>query len=292
MTAPPVEKAATRTPGSWSWRSLLVGAVVGALALLGLLAVVGAPIALTHRQDLPLEQRFGHGVIAIAARLGAGNTSNPVANNPRAVANGRDAYTGSCAECHGARGDGKGAFGQSTYPPATDLTSHDVVEKSDAELFWITKNGLSFTGMPGFADTYNDQAIWSIVSYLRALQGGQQSAVNVPTPSPTEVAQADPQGTAAQRGAAVYFAQDCQACHGPTGNAPGNLALRAAGETGAIRRGRSGMPAYGTDRISDAQLADLEAYLRTFAGQRQGTGEGEGERERPAASPAATQSAP
>ena len=285
MTPPPVEKVAPREAGSWSWRSLLVGAVAGVLVLFGLLAVVGAPLALTHRHDLPFEQQFGHGMIAIAARLGAGSASNPVANNPRAVAAGRDAYTGSCAECHGAAGDGKGAFGQSTYPAATDLTSHDVVGKSDAELFWITRNGLSFTGMPGFGDVYNDQDIWSIVSYLRVLQGGQASAVNVPTPSPSQVAQADPRGTAEQRGAAVYFAEDCQACHGPTGNAPGNLALRGAGETGAIRRGRPGMPAYGADRISDAQLADLEAYLRTFTSQPQSGGGSE--RGRPAGSPAA-----
>jgi mono/diheme cytochrome c family protein len=287
VTAPPVAPAPTRATGRWSWASLLVGAVLGAVGLLGLLAIVGAPIALTHRQDLPLEQQFGHAAIAIAARLGAGKASNPVASNPRAITAGRDAHTGSCAECHGATGDGKSSFGQSTYPPATDLTSHDVVEKSDAELFWITKNGLSFTGMPGFADAYTDQEIWSIVSYLRVLQSGQPSVVTVPTPSPSQIAEADPQGAAAQRGAAVYFAQDCQACHGPTGDAPGNLALRGAGETGAIRRGRPGMPAYGTDRISDAQLADLEAYLRTFASQRQGGGGGE--RTRPAGSPATAQ---
>jgi hypothetical protein len=52
------------------------------------------------------------------------------------------------------------------------------------------------------------------------------------------------------------------------GDAPANLALRGAGETGTIRRGRPGMPAYGTDRIGDAQLADLQAYMRTFAGSR------------------------
>jgi mono/diheme cytochrome c family protein len=289
VTAPPVEQAPARTVRSWSRASLLVGAVVGALATLGLLAVVGAPLALNHHQDLPLEQQYGHAVIGIAARLGAGNASNPVANNPRTVTAGRDAYTGSCAECHGATGDGKGAFGQSTYPTATDLTSHDVVEKTDAELFWITKSGLSFTGMPGFGDQYNDQDIWFIVSYLRALQGGQQAAITVPTPSPSQVTQADPQGAAAQRGAAIYFAQDCQACHGSTGNAPGDLALRGAGETGAIRRGRPGMPAYGTDRISDAQLADLQAYLQTFASQRQGGGGAD--RARPVGSPAAAQPA-
>jgi hypothetical protein len=38
------------------------------------------------------------------------------------------------------------------------------------------------------------------------------------------------------------------------------------------------MPAYGTDLISDAQLADLQAYMATFAGSR-GRAPG-GERER------------
>ena len=84
---------------------------------------------------------------------------------------------GSCAECHGSTGDGKGVFGAATYPPATDLTSHDVVEKSDAELFWITKNGLNFTAMPGFGDQYSDQDIWNIVAYMRSLQNGQPAAV-------------------------------------------------------------------------------------------------------------------
>ena len=95
--------------------------------------------------------------------------------------------------------------------------------------------------------------------------------MTVPTPTTLQLAAANPSGDAAQRGAAIYFAQGCQSCHGPIGDAPGNLALRGRGETGAIRRGRSGMPAYGADQISDAQLADLEAYLQTFAGQQQGT---------------------
>jgi mono/diheme cytochrome c family protein len=254
------------------WRWLVVGAILGAVAVLGLLAIVGAPLVLMHRQDLPLEQQYGRAAIGVAARLSAGSAANPVASNPRAVTAGRDAYTGSCAVCHGATGDGKGAFGQATYPTATDLTTHDAIEKSDAELFWITRNGLSFTGMPGFGTQYDDQEIWSIVSYLRLLQAGQPGALTVPTPSPSQLAQADPQGDGAQRGAAIYFAQNCQACHGPIGNAPGNLALRGSGETDAIRRGRAGMPAYGADRISDAQLADLEAYLRTFGGQRQSGG--------------------
>jgi mono/diheme cytochrome c family protein len=152
------------------------------------------------------------------------------------------------------------------------------VEKSDAELFWITRNGLSFTAMPGFGDQYSDQDIWQIVAYIRSLQNGQPAAVNVPSTTLAQLETADPAGAAAQRGAAVYFAQGCQSCHGPVGDAPGNLALRGGGESGAIRRGRPGMPAYGTDLISAAQLADLQAYMATFAGSR-GRAPG-GERER------------
>jgi mono/diheme cytochrome c family protein len=63
----------------------------------------------------------------------------------------------------------------------------------------------------------------------------------------------------------VYFAQGCQLCHGAVGNAPGDLALRE-GDSETIRRGKNGMPAYGTDRISAAQLTDLLAYVRTFRG--------------------------
>lgn len=252
------------------WHIPVLAAGLGAIFTAGFILFVATPLALVHRQDLPLERQYGNVAVSVAARLQAGNAANPVANSPRAVAAGRDAYTGSCASCHGATGDGTGAFGQATYPPATDLTSGDAKEKSDAELFWITKNGLSFTAMPGFGQQYNDQGIWSLVSYIRALQGGQADAVIVPTPTMLQLAAANPSGDAAQRGAAVYFAQGCQGCHGPIGNAPGNLSLRGRGETGAIRRGRPGMPAYGPDQLSDAQLADLETYMQTLAGQQQG----------------------
>ncbi len=281
------EPAAVAAPPPTSWRPLILAALVGGVVVAAVLAIIGAPLLLVHRNDLPLEQQYGHFAISIAAKVLSGNATNPVANNPRAISAGRDGYTGSCAQCHGSTGDGKGVFGPATYPPATDLTTHDATEKTDAELFWITKNGLSFTAMPGFGDQYSDQDIWNLVAYMRALQNGQPAAVNVPDPTFAQLEAADPTGNATQRGAAVYFAQGCQTCHGAVGEAPGNLALRGEGETGAIRRGRPGMPAYGTDRISDAQLADLQAYMRTFAGSRgrgpepgQAPGGRGGERER------------
>ncbi|HZP94958.1 MAG TPA: c-type cytochrome [Candidatus Limnocylindria bacterium] len=241
---------------------LAVAAVTAGLAL--------APLLLTHRSDLPFERAYGNAVVSLVSRVMAGGATNPVVGSTRAATNGRAAYVGSCAVCHGATGDGKGAFGQTTYPAATDLLGEDAKALSDAQLYWITKNGLSFTAMPGFGTQYSDQDLWSIVSYIRQLQQGRASTIDVPAATAAQLAVADPLSpNAAARGAAVYFAQGCAYCHGAVGNAPGELALRGA-ETEAIRRGRAGMPAYGTSAITAAQLSDLVAYVRTFGGGRGG----------------------
>jgi mono/diheme cytochrome c family protein len=124
--------------------------------------------------------------------------------------------------------------------------------------------------MPSYGDSYTDQDIWSIVSYLRTLKSGQ-AVLNVPAPTPEQLAAADPKGSPSQRGAAVYFAQNCDSCHGAVGNAPAELAIRERGDmTEVIRRGRRGMPAYSLDLLTDAQLADLQAYVGTFPSQPRG----------------------
>lgn len=251
---------------------VLIGGAIGAAGALLLVLLIVAPLALLHRQDLPAERLYGDAAVNLAARLGgAGDQQNPLAGNPRAVQAGRDAYTGSCAQCHGDNGNGKGVWGQATYPPATDLTSTTVQARSDAALFWIVKNGLSFAGMPAFKDQYSDQDLWSVVSYVRALQQNRGAALAVPTPTTEQLAEADPHGSPVQRGAAIYFAQGCQTCHGAIGDAPGNLGLGGGRQAAqALRRGRPGMPVYSTEQITDAQLADLSTYMDSFAGQQQG----------------------
>ena len=239
----------------------LVAAAVVSLA-------VAVPLAAAHHSDLPFERAYGDAVVSLVSRLAGGSAANPLANNARASETGRIAYTGSCASCHGASGDGKGAFGRGTYPPATDLTSPQAKEKSDAQIFWIIKNGIGFTGMPEFADQYGDQDIWAMVTYVRALQQGRVAPLGISPPTASEIAMADPHGTAAQRGAAVYFAQGCAECHGATGNAPGELGLGSRVEQEAIRFGRRGMPAYSVARLSDAEMRDLVAYMQTFTGRR------------------------
>lgn len=223
------------------------------------------PLAVGHRNDLPLERLYGDFAVTLAARTQAGSVPTAPASNPRTLMEAQASYL-TCAECHGATGKGNGVYGQETYPQATDLTSHDAKEKSDAELFWITKNGLSFAGMPAFDKQFTDAEMWQLVAYMRALQNGSApAALAIPTASAQQLAYVNPAGDEAQQGAAVYFAQGCQNCHGPTGNAPRNLAIRDANEAAqVVRNGKQGMPRYGPEQVSDADLPKLIAYLNTF----------------------------
>ncbi len=265
MANAPSQNTSMRSRAQWLW--LIIGLVLGGV-FAGLFVVfVAMPFALGHRNNLPLEKLYADFAVGLAVRTQAGSAQNPVAQNPRALEAGRTAYTGSCAVCHGANGDGSGMFGQNIYPPATDLRAHDTQEKTDAQLFWIIKNGLSFAGMPGFGSQYSDQDIWNLVTYTRSLAttSAARPALDVPAPTADQLAAANPQGDAAPRGAAVYFANGCQFCHGALGNAPGELRLRNAREASeAVRRGRRGMPRYDETQISNAQLSDLAAYMNTF----------------------------
>ena len=49
-------------------------------------------------------------------------------------------------------------------PPLAGLVS----DMSDAELFWVTKNGIRFTGMPAWTASHDDQDIWNVVAFMRA----------------------------------------------------------------------------------------------------------------------------
>jgi hypothetical protein len=70
--------------------------------------------------------------------------------------------------CHTPPGREPTIMSMGLNPEAPDLA--DLVEDmTDAELFWVTKNGIRFTGMPAWASSpYGDQDIWDLVAFMRA----------------------------------------------------------------------------------------------------------------------------
>jgi hypothetical protein len=53
------------------------------------------------------------------------------------------------------------------YPPELKDVGQQLAPE---ELFWVVKNGINMTGMPGFAlIKADDQKIWTIVAFIKSL---------------------------------------------------------------------------------------------------------------------------
>lgn len=77
-------------------------------------------------------------------------------------------YNEMCVTCHGSPLGGRSEAGMGLNPPAPDL-SEAVKDWSPAELYWIIKNGIKMTGMPGFGPTHDEHELWALVAFVRKL---------------------------------------------------------------------------------------------------------------------------
>ena len=103
----------------------------------------------------------------LASEPGARRLKNPLEATPLAIAESRDHFADHCATCHGNRGDGKTQINAGLYPPAPDMRTSITQDLTDGELFYIIKNGIRFTGMPGWGG--GDEDNWKLVLFIRHL---------------------------------------------------------------------------------------------------------------------------
>jgi mono/diheme cytochrome c family protein len=89
-------------------------------------------------------------------------------NNAELVKQGARAFaTRGCVTCHGAPGVEWQKFADGLNPGAADL--HEIADQREPrEIFFVIKNGIKMTGMPGFAASdVPDAEIWSIVAFIK-----------------------------------------------------------------------------------------------------------------------------
>lgn len=101
---------------------------------------------------------------------GARNVPPPgIPDNTANVSAGSGLYSMECASCHGPDGRKPAPIGVSMYPRVPSLSSPAVQSLSDKEIFWVVKNGIRLSGMPGFANINSDQELWQLTYYVRSL---------------------------------------------------------------------------------------------------------------------------
>ena len=79
--------------------------------------------------------------------------------------------------CHGLDGHKPTDAGRWMYPRAADLTSREVQQYPECELFWIVKNGIRLSGMPAFGKVETDEHIWNLVHYCSDSACGTDTAL-------------------------------------------------------------------------------------------------------------------
>ncbi len=85
------------------------------------------------------------------------------------IVKGYQRYHELCQTCHGGPGVTPSPIERGLYPHPPDLM-RSAKHMGANRLFWVAKNGIKSTGMPGFGWTHSDKQIWSIVAFLEKMK--------------------------------------------------------------------------------------------------------------------------
>ena len=89
----------------------------------------------------------------------------PPMNDTAIFVIGFEHYNEMCSTCHGGPGISPDELSGGLFPAPPEFYKFRDKLKP-AEVFWIIKNGIKFTGMPAFGPTHDDRKIWAITDFL------------------------------------------------------------------------------------------------------------------------------
>jgi len=154
-----------------------VGGWIAALLVLAVLALAGVRVlyreALKHgfsarEEPWAVEAWVARHLRGLASGSEVRGLVNPVSTTDViALAEARDHFADHCAICHANDGSGRTPINAGLYPPAPDMRLEETQALSDGELFSIIRNGIRFTGMPGWGGDAEEN--WELVRFIRHL---------------------------------------------------------------------------------------------------------------------------
>jgi mono/diheme cytochrome c family protein len=114
-----------------------------------------------------LETMLARNARRLATPRHARTTTNQLQPTPENISEARDHFADHCATCHANDGSGETQINSGLYPAAPDLRKPETQKLTDGEIFYIIKNGVRFTGMPGWGG--EDAENWRLVLFIRHL---------------------------------------------------------------------------------------------------------------------------
>jgi len=139
-----------------------------------------APVA-TSAPPMPFEERMAK--MALHARIAKEAPSGvPVPADELNLIASAQLYREHCAVCHGVKGQSETAIAKGMFPKPPQLfQEHGVTDDPVGETYWVAKNGIRLTGMPGFDASLSEQQLWQVsllLAHADKLPPNAQKALN------------------------------------------------------------------------------------------------------------------
>ena len=94
-------------------------------------------------------------------------TPPPDLESPQRMSIGAGQYATMCSNCHLAPGYESGETWEGLYPRPPRLAQG--TDLTPAEVFWVVKHGLKFSGMPAWGKSHSDDEIWDLTAFVLRL---------------------------------------------------------------------------------------------------------------------------
>lgn len=150
------------------------GALAGAIGLVVVLLAIALIVILTGGYNVAATDRHNP-VVGWALHStytnsvsGRADTLEAPEFTPQMIDAGAPEYKAMCAHCHGGIGDSRAEWAE-TMRPKPPALAHAAQGWSDEEVFWLVKHGVKMSGMPAFGPTHDDDTIWNIAAFVKAM---------------------------------------------------------------------------------------------------------------------------
>jgi cytochrome c553 len=256
------------------WR-LILGLAGAALAAGGLFAWSGIYSVAATSGHYPFFSSFLDFALRQSVATQARGITAPPLDDPAMIRRGAGHYQGGCAPCHGAPGEARSPVSRGMLPEPPDLRPQ-IGQWTPAQLFWIVRHGIKYTGMPAWPAPQRADEVWDVVAFLLRLPEMEEAEYRRLALGETEaaVARVDEElRLLLLTGPAGHGMAACARCHGRDGAGDGAFPrlqgqsaayLQAALEAYARGARPSGVMQPVAAALDPAQIRLLAAH---YAGQ-------------------------